>query len=250
MWFAKAVFPSGPGYLCVGLLALQVVGAVQRGAGEHETLAVVREERSGDTDDDVLQYVGAWLLDRVEGSEKEDVLKYLGASMMERKAASSFSYGAKRLKMVVKHPRETGLQIYSITPEVKVGFVKRKEEINLQNLILGGVANSGEDKNMGGKITTFVTKKDNTDLLFRTEFSGKVMEWTWKVGPGGGEISVEARFGDQLDKPEAPMIQIYKRDPEVGNYRDWEPTSEVTIIQSGLAKSLSGRLPVEILDGQ
>ena len=174
-------------------------------------------------------------MDRVEGSEKEELLKYLGASRIERMAARTFSYGAKRLRMVVKHPKPTGLQIYSITPEVKVGFVKRKADISLQNLILGGVANNGEDETMGGKITTFVTKKDNTDLIFRTEFSGKVMEWTWKAGPGGDEISVEARFGDRLDKPEPPMVQIYKRDPEVGDYRDWEPTSEVRIIQSGLA---------------
>ena len=43
MWFAKAVSPLGPGYLCVGLLALQVVGAAQHGAVKHKTFAVVAE---------------------------------------------------------------------------------------------------------------------------------------------------------------------------------------------------------------
>ena len=195
-------------------------------------IAQVREERAGNTDDDVLRYVGAWLLDRVEGedSEKEDIMKYMDFSWVSRKAAASFKYGAKRLKMVVKHPEPATVQIYTIVPAF--GW-KKKDDIALQTLTLGKSV-EGEDYAFGGKVKTKVTKKENKDLLFHTEFilskKKKEMEWTWKVGPGEGEISVETRFGNGLNRPEAPMTQIYKRDPEVG--ADWQPTSKVRMIQT------------------
>ena len=131
-------------------------------------IAQVREERAGNTDDDVLRYVGAWLLDRVEGedSEKEDIMKYMDFSWVSRKAAAGFKYGAKRLKMVVKHPEPATLQIYTIVPAF--GW-KKKDDIALQTLTLGKSI-EGEDYAFGGKVKTKVTKKENKDLLFHTEF--------------------------------------------------------------------------------
>lgn len=232
MWFAKAVSPLGPGYLCVGLLALQVVGAAQHGAVHHKTLAVVREDRAGagNTDDDgrgttpddeITPYVGAWLLDRVEGKGKDDLLKYMEFGWMARTAMRSASYGAGKVSMVVKHEHATALQIYTIVP-----VPMRKDDISLQTLSLGE-ANPGQDETFGGKISTTVNKQGE-ELFFHTDFSGKkkdpkVMEWTWKKGPGADEISVESRYGDGVNGP-ASMIQIYKRDPT--RPANWEPSTK------------------------